>query len=334
MAGILVDSKDTILRANLDVEALLNIQREDLTGKSLTDIIEADDNSWCSVDPVDNLGTPSIGRELRAKVAGKRREFRTAVYALDEDGTARLVTLRDQDDPAIQEVTDLKTSLEELCACVAHEIRNPLTGIRTTVQFISSKMDKENPHREDLSAVLKEMDRIEEIIGDLLRFGRPADIEKTPSDINGLLERVLATLEQQLTDSDIDLKKNLSTDVPTFPFSPDALQQVFLNLVRNGVEAMPEGGRLSVSTALKRYRTDRPEQVEITVSDTGPGIPEDLLNDIFKPFFTTRHNGTGLGLPISLGIIRSHGGTMTARNRNPGGAAFKILLPLGSEEKS
>ena len=185
-----------------------------------------------------------------------------------------------------------------------------------------------------LTAVLKEMDRIEEIIGDLLRFGRPAEFSMVEADLNDLVGRILDSVEAQCSDSDVEIRRNLATELPPFAFSPDNLQQVLLNLVRNSLESMPEGGRLKVTTSRRQFRSDRAPEAEIFVSDTGHGIPGDLLEDIFKPFFTTRSNGTGLGLPISLGIVRAHGGRMTARSRSGGGTTFRISLPLTQEENA
>jgi signal transduction histidine kinase len=136
-------------------------------------------------------------------------------------------------------------------------------------------------------------------------------------------------MESQLAEAEIEVKRNLSPDLPAFVFSPDGIQQVLLNLLRNAIEAMPQGGRLKVTSTLRRFRSGRPPAAEIFVSDTGHGIPDDVLGNIFKPFFTTRHNGTGLGLPISHGIVRAHGGRIYARNRTPAGATFRISLPLG-----
>jgi signal transduction histidine kinase len=217
---------------------------------------------------------------------------------------------------------------------VAHEIRNPLTGVRTTVQFVDSKLDPEDARHEDLQEVVKELDRIEQIIGDLLLFGRPVEGHKVRTDLNALVSRVLDSMESQFKEAEIEVKRNLSPDLPVFVFSPDNLQQVLLNLIRNSLEAMPEGGRLRVTTTLRRFRSGRPPAAEIFVSDTGHGIPDDLLDQIFKPFFTTRHNGTGLGLPISTNIVRGHGGRLTARNRREGGATFRVSLPLDREEEA
>lgn len=337
-AVLIVDDKRRILQANAAACKLLRSEFSELKGSDLTEVIRSEDTTWWSTDPVDRLGSPTVGRKLKARIKGALRNLRVGVFPLvhGDAGAGTLVTVRDgrvtDRDP--HEEKDHLTSLGELSACVAHEIRNPLTGIRTTVQFVDSKMEENDPRHEDLQEVIKEIDRIEKIIENLLLFARPVEGTRTLADLNAVLTRVLDSMEGAFTEGEIEVKRNFSDDLPEFRFSPDNLQQVVLNLIRNAVEAMPEGGKLKITTTQRRFRSGRTSAAEIFISDTGHGIPEDLLGNIFKPFFTTRHNGTGLGLPISASIIRAHGGRMYARNRAHGGATFRISLPLVTEEKA
>jgi signal transduction histidine kinase len=328
---LVLDTKRRIVFASPAACAVLRADPDALTGRDLTEVVKAEDPHWLSTDPVDRLGTPRSGRKLKAKVAGARRVLRVGVWPLGEEGSDQgmLVSVRDgraESDP--EEVKDHLTSLGELSACVAHEIRNPLTGIRTTVQFVTSKLDAQDPHREPLGEVIAEIDRIEQFIEDLLLFARPAEVTRAKGDLNALLTRVLDAMAPQFEEAKVDVRRNLSADVPPLSFSSDALQQVAQNLLRNAMEAMPEGGKIRVTTAQKRFRSGRPPIVELFVSDTGHGIPESLQDQIFKPFFTTRPAGTGLGLPISASIVRAHGGRIAARNRAGGGATFRVILPL------
>jgi signal transduction histidine kinase len=333
---LLLDPKRRVLHASQAACSVLRCSRQELVDKELTEIIRTDDPTWFSTDPVDRLGAPSIGRKLKARVGGARRHLRVGVYPIrgGEEEAGLLVTVRDaraaDRDP--HEKKDHLTSLGELSACVAHEIRNPLTGIRTTVQFVDSKLDPEDPKHEDLQEVIGEIDRIEQIIGDLLLFARPAEGNKITADLNALINRVLDSMETQFQEAEVEVRRNLAPELTPFVFSPDSLQQVLHNLIRNALEAMPEGGKLRVTSTLRRFRSDRSPAAEIFVSDTGHGIPEDLMDSIFKPFFTTRHNGTGLGLPITASIVRGHGGLIYARNRPQGGATFRISLPLHQAE--
>ncbi len=338
LAAMVLDMRRRILFANEAACALLRGSAEDLKGKDLTEVVRSEDPTWWSTDPVDRLGAPAVGQRIKARIKGRRRSLRASVHPLREgdEELGTLVTLSDpraaERDP--REEKAYLDSLGELSACVAHEIRNPLTGVRTTVQFVDSKLDPADPRHEDLQEVIKELDRIEQIIGDLLLFGRPVEGHKVETDLNGLVGRVLDSMESQFQESEVEVKRNLTPDLAPFVFSPDNLQQVLLNLIRNALEAMPEGGKLRVTTTLRRFRSGKPPAAEIFVSDTGHGIPEDLLDQIFKPFFTTRHNGTGLGLPISTNIVRGHGGRLTARNRREGGATFRVSLPLDRREEA
>ncbi|HET9232977.1 MAG TPA: ATP-binding protein, partial [Candidatus Eisenbacteria bacterium] len=315
--------------------AVLRADPESLNGRDLTEVVKAEDPNWLSTDPVDRLGTPRSGRKLKAKVAGARRVLRVGVWPLGQEGgdQGMLVSVRDgrgESDP--EEVKDHLTSLGELSACVAHEIRNPLTGIRTTVQFVTSKLAPADPQREPLGEVIAEIDRIEQFIEDLLLFARPAEVTRAKGDLNALLGRVLDAMAPQFEEAKVEVRRAFSPEVPPLSLSPDAMQQVAQNLLRNAMEAMPEGGRIRITTTLRRFRSGR-TVVELFVSDTGHGIPEDLHHQIFKPFFTTRPSGTGLGLPISASIIRAHGGRIAARNRAGGGTTFRVTLPVEDGRK-
>jgi PAS domain S-box-containing protein len=336
--ALALDTKRRVLLANRAACALLGADTDDLRGRDLTEIIVTQDPTWCSTDPVDRLGSPSIGQKIKARVNGKRRSLRVGVYPLEEgaEDVGMLVTVRDaraaDRDP--HEEQDHLMSLGELSACVAHEIRNPLTGIRTTVQFVDSKLDTKDPRHEDLQEVIKEIDRIEQIIGNLLLYARPTEGSRTTADLNDLVTRVLDGQEGAFEAARVEVKANLSPEIPPFLFNPDAMQQVLLNLIRNSVEAMRGGGKLKVTTTLRRFRSGRPPAAEIFVSDTGHGIPESVMPNIWKPFFTTRPTGTGLGLPISANIVRGHGGRVFARNRATGGATFRISIPIPQDEGS
>ena len=332
---LVLDAKRRVVFASPAACAVLRSAPESLLGRDLTEVVKAEDPHWLSTDPVDRLGTPRSGRKLKVKVGGTRRVLRVGVWPLGSEGSDQgmLVTVRDgrgESDP--EEVKDHLTSLGELSACVAHEIRNPLTGIRTTVQFVTSKLPPEDPKREPLGEVIAEIDRIEQFIEDLLLFARPAEVTRGKGDLNALLARVLDAMSPQFEEVEVDVRRNLSPELPAFSFSADAMQQVAQNLLRNAMEAMPEGGKIRVTTTLRRFRSGRAPVAELFVSDNGHGIPEALHGQIFKPFFTTRPNGTGLGLPISASIVRAHGGRIAAKNRAGGGATFRVMLPLDDEE--
>jgi signal transduction histidine kinase len=137
-------------------------------------------------------------------------------------------------------------------------------------------------------------------------------------------------MDAQLADAQVAVKREYMEELPLVEVDPDLMQQVFLNLCLNAAQAMPEGGTLTITTGVRRYRTRR-SLVDVSISDTGVGIPRDLMEKIFDPFFTTRSMGTGLGLPISVQIVRDTGGVVTAKNNPGGGATLRVSLPLPPE---
>jgi signal transduction histidine kinase len=268
-------------------------------------------------------------REVRGTVAEREVLMRYSATGLGDSGDV-LIRVEDLVDADSEEEvfrnTERLISLGELSARVAHEIRNPLTGVRTTVQFVASKLRAGDSRRDDLQDVLKELDRIEQIITDLLLFARPQAARPVPTDFREIVEKVLDILARRFMDGGIEVDVDLEADVPLVQVDPDMVQQVVLNLVINAIQAMPNGGVLRVTTGLRRTRYKK-AYVDLTIADTGPGIPEEVKEKIFDPFYTTRSMGTGLGLSISLQIAREHGGNVTARNLAQGGAAFRFALP-------
>jgi signal transduction histidine kinase len=183
--------------------------------------------------------------------------------------------------------------------------------------------------------VIKELDRIEQIITGLLLFARPQSGHPNLMSVHDVLEKTLAGIELQLKDQDVLVVTEYADDLPEVWIDGDLVQQVFLNLCLNAMQAMPQGGKLTITTAPRRYRTRR-SFVDVSFSDSGKGIPREAMEKIFDPFFTTRSMGTGLGLSISLQIVRDLGGVITAKNNAQGGATFRVSFPLPADpgEKS
>ena len=304
------------------------VDREDVMGRPIGEVFESETERWY----LPERGARAEGRasrEVRGTVAEREVLMRYSLSGLGESG-AVLIRIEDLVDADSEEEvfrnTERLISLGELSARVAHEIRNPLTGVRTTVQFVASKLRAGDSRRDDLQDVLKELDRIEQIITDLLLFARPQAGRPVPTDLREIAEKVLDNLARRLEDAGIEVERDLDEGLPEVTVDPDMAQQVVLNLVINAIQAMPEGGTLRVGAGLRRTRYKK-AYIDVVVVDSGPGIPEEVKEKIFDPFFTTRSMGTGLGLSISLQIAREHGGNLTARNLAQGGAAFKFSLP-------
>jgi len=331
-AVVALDRERRVIYHNRRLDELLGVESGSLLGTPGAKLFPGADARWLK-------GASREAREFRIEAEG--REFTLKAEALplrDDDGDAigSVVlgeAISESEDGEFQKRIDRLVSLGELSAYVAHEIRNPLTGIRTTVQFVGSKFKTRDPRREDLDDVIRELDRIEQIITGLLMFARPPVARPQPCDVQQILDKTLDLLSAQLEESNVTLKKDFGEKLPQVFADPDLTQQVFLNLCLNGVQAMPEGGDLSVATGIRRYRTRR-SMVDVSFQDTGVGIPRELMERIFDPFFTTRSMGTGLGLSVSVQIMRDVGGVITAKNNPGGGATLRVSFPVPSEPPS
>jgi two-component system NtrC family sensor kinase len=224
-----------------------------------------------------------------------------------------------------------------LAAAVAHEINNPLEAIKNALYLLVTRIPADDPNRSFLEIASRETERVSAIIRQMLGFYRQTPFRQ-PVDVNHLLREVAALLERQLRRSRVTLTLQLSPHLPLVLGSGDQLKQVFLNLFLNAQEAMPEGGRLTVTTHLAKDG-DRElllpaEWIVVQVQDTGIGIPEEHQRHIFEPFFSTKREqkGTGLGLWVSMGIIQQHGGQMRVRSRPGRGTTFIIALPPGASD--
>jgi signal transduction histidine kinase len=334
--ALALDLRKKVVFANRKALHMLGLPLEAVIGKDAHQVLNSEDRRWASVDPADHPGSRGPSRKILATVNGVKTLLETTAFPLkdgreEETGVAVLLREAYLEGEDLEDQTDRLISLGELSASVAHEIRNPLTGIRTTVQFVLSKLPAADPKREDLSEVIQELDRIEQIIEDLLLFSKPKGGNKVPTDLNALLEKILDGMEGQFQSNEIKVERSLSPKLLPILLDPDLIQQVFLNLLINAVEAMPGGGELKITSTLRRYRSDL-YYAEVFISDSGMGIDPENIEKIFIPFFTTRSMGTGLGLPISLQIVREHGGKITVRNRTTGGATFRVSLPAGEGE--
>jgi PAS domain S-box-containing protein len=337
---VALDESRRVVYVNRRAEEMLGQSAEELMGREICSALSTRDDRWLDTEGSDRLGVPDEERDLRIEVGGREVVLHTSpVEIMDlrnaRVGTAVLLEEADEGDQDLEQERkiDRLISLGELSAYVAHEIRNPLTGIRTTVQFVGSKFPHDDPLKSDLEDVIQEIDRIEQIITSLLVFARPPTGKPAPTQVADVVNKALDNLEPQCEAARVSVGLAVADAVPLVLADSDLLLQVFLNLLLNAIQAMPNGGSLAVSVISKRTRHRR-NMVEVSISDTGQGIPQENLEKIFAPFFTTRPTGTGLGLAISQQIIREYGGLISAANRPSGGAQFRVMLPGLSARKA
>ena len=216
-------------------------------------------------------------------------------------------------------------AIGELAAGVAHEINNPLAIIRGNSELVQMALPPESGCQEELSIITGAVGRVERIVANLLRFARSEKKRIGRVAVAPLLEAILSQIGHQVPLQGITVRTDLAA-VAEIEGDGDQLRQVFTNLLLNGIQAMPAGGELTVSG-----RSDAAAGIcEVTVSDTGTGIAAEQLDKIFNPFFTTRSAGTGLGLSVSYGIVRDHGGEISVESEAGKGSSFRVKLPLKS----
>jgi two-component system, NtrC family, sensor kinase len=221
-------------------------------------------------------------------------------------------------------------SLGKLAAGVAHEINNPLTGILTNSSLLLEDMEKDDPKYEDVEVMVKETIRCREIVKRLLDFARQTKPQKRLASINTLIDNIILLVRNQTSFRNILIEKDLDTSLPDILVDPDQVQQVFVNIILNAAEAMTKGGSLTI----RSMPSPDNSSLVITFVDTGPGIPEEVRERIFDPFYTTKEHGTGLGLSISYGIVEQHGGTISVDSTAGRGSTFTISLPILTSEVS
>jgi PAS domain S-box-containing protein len=220
-------------------------------------------------------------------------------------------------------------SLGEITASMAHEFNNPLGIVMGFTQDLMSETDPSDPHYRSLKIIDDETKRCEKIIRDLLQFARPKSTDFCPTDVKQIVEKTLGLVANHLYKQKIEAITQLEEDLPKIYADPQELEQVLVNLYFNAIDAMPEGGMLTVGAKLSLGAPGGPQEVAITVSDTGFGIPPEDLPKIFQPFFTARKkSGLGLGLPICDRIIKNHGGRIKVESQPGQGTTFEIYLPV------
>ncbi len=233
---------------------------------------------------------------------------------------------------------DRLAALGEMSAGLAHEIRNPLAAIKGAVQYLDpKKLPAED--REFLEIMIEEVNRLNGVVTQFLDYSRPLKTSMAPTDVNEVLGKTFKLLETE-TPASIKVEFDLAGWLPHVQADAEQLKQVFLNLALNAFQAMPGGGRLTVSTRLARDELSfwregpkRGDLVEIRFRDTGPGVPEEARDNIFVPFYTTKEKGTGLGLAICQRLVKAHQGSIVVRSSSGEGAEFLVSLPGMREER-
>ena len=246
-------------------------------------------------------------------------------------GKARLINTYEFKYHELATQTEKLTALGRMAAGIAHEINNPLAGVLLYSSNMIKKVPKGDALEEGLQVIIDETIRCRKIIQELLEFSKGSEPTKAPTNINEIIDKSLNILENEFLLNRVEVVRNLNPDLPDIMADGSQLEQVFVNLLINAVQAVPEGGTVQVKSSLN----EPDSSVSIEVKDNGAGIGRKEQAKIFEPFFSTKSNGTGLGLSVSYGIVRNHQGNISVESRLGEGTRFIIKIPFtqkGSKE--
>jgi len=225
---------------------------------------------------------------------------------------------------------DRLVSLGKLASGIAHELRNPLAGIKTTAQALGEEMTGDDSRREYLHRITKEIDRLNDLLKTFFSFAKPQNLNLVHCHIKDIINEIIPFLIKEIADKGIRFNETYHPQLPKVEVDKTQMHQVFLNLFLNAIQAMPNGGelRIEANPVISRSSTGSQQNfIKVVISDSGRGIPPQIVHKIFDPFFTTKSRGIGLGLSITYQIIKKHGGTIKVDSQWEKGTSFVINLP-------
>lgn len=327
---VAIDTRGRVLAWNRSAETIVGLDREQVRSTPLPRLLP--ERSWheALVRSLE-MGETTVGAEhdvVRSDGSSVPVEVSTAPLR-DVEGRIRGAVATLLDVSSLKEMEDRIRQLDRLAALgrfassVAHELRNPLTGIATGVQYLSRGFPQGDERHESVAFILREVVRLNTIIQDLFTATKPRAILPRPTRITDVVDYALRGLAPAVDASGVTIERRDADSWPTVTADTDQLQQVLLNLIQNAVQASEKGSVVGIRAF--RRAGERPAVV-IEVEDKGHGIPSDLLPKIFEPFFTTRPKGTGLGLFVAHGIVQRHGGALEVES-DAGGTRFRVVLP-------
>lgn len=328
--GILtIDGECRITSVNGPACRILNIQRPEgacswqdllkewpeLTSELQRGLQDAQDKPWGQYVPLERSGRPMTYRLALFPL----RFLQQPGWLLTVEDLTERVNMREQ-----VARMDRLASLGRMSAGIAHEIRNPLTGVSLLLDELHDRLLGQESDQMLIRRALGEIERLEGLVGELLHFSTLSELKLEPGRVQDVLQDSLFLIRKQCERSNIQLVERIDTDLPEIALDAGRLKQVFLNLFSNAIDAMPDGGVLTLNVEREN------ESIRVLVADTGIGIAPEKISLVFEPFYTSKGQGTGLGLAISHNIISDHGGTINVESRPQHGAAFTVSLPVNA----
>ncbi|NOY60366.1 MAG: PAS domain S-box protein [Calditrichaeota bacterium] len=322
---ISLDKDGRITTINQNAANLLGLNYNKVKGKRLTEVMHK-----CNLKKTFLPSTDIFEQQMECRLNDNRviPLSTTSSQLKNENGEVigTVIILRDlRDIKSLEEKvarSERLASLGRMAAGIAHEIRNPLSSIKGFAQYFRNKFDAKSEDANYAEVMIKEVDRLNRVIQDLLNFARPQEPDFQPTDILKIVKHSLKLIESDVQAKNVQIIKNFDKNLPLIAADGDLITQALLNIFINAMEAMDEK-KNKLSIAVKSLGSS----IEIDISDTGKGIARENLSHIFDPFFTSKKNGTGLGLAIVYRIIENHHGEIGVMSESGKGTTFKIALP-------
>ncbi len=264
------------------------------------------------------------GRSIPTEITAKVTRYENKVSNI---GICRDISKRVEMEQRVREAEKL-AYIGQITTSLSHEIRNPLSAVKLNLQIIKRNAQLQGNDQRRIDISTREVIRLEHILTELLDFAKPLQIEIDRCRVNMIISSCLELLEMKMMEKGLIKTTSYAPGIPEIQGDSEKLGQAVINLLLNAIEASPGGGQILVKSQYRPNGWTRP-RVEIFIEDEGVGVPEEVMGDIFKPFFTTKSKGTGLGLSNVKRILEAHGGGVDVENRRPCGASFHVFLPIG-----
>ncbi|MEN3190184.1 MAG: ATP-binding protein [Atribacterota bacterium] len=331
-AVVSIDNNGIIKTFNRKSEEIFGKQKEEVLNKECQKVLNLRVEGECILKKC-LLENRNVDQEISLEEEGLKRKILdvSTSFLTDESGkrTGLVAVIRD-----VTEIKNLNdeiarnkrlAALGKLSAGIAHEIRNPLSSIRGLAQFVSDSFSRDDERREDLNTIIQEVDRLNNLVVQVLDYAKVKKLNITSFSLKNLINDVVELFKQEITNKQIKFDIKLSPDISLIQADKDQIRQILMNIIINAIQAIPEKGEIKIK-AEKDFIRENPA-IKLVVEDNGIGIAAQDLNQIFDPFFSTKEQGSGLGLSIVYKLIEGHQGEIKVESKEGKGTKFIIILP-------
>ncbi|HEU0124236.1 MAG TPA: ATP-binding protein [Bryobacteraceae bacterium] len=328
---LLFDENERLIMAGRPAERLFHIPRPELIGMNLQELLPDASSIGSSLRTAVQFHKSLTDMLVRHRLrSGEEQNF---LLSLDWNADQMLVTLRDAESrKALASHLDLSSRLaaiSRLTGGVAHEIKNPLNAIAINLEVLRSRLDEDNEDtKAEVDIIAKEISRLDRVVKTFLNFTRPVEVKLTAINVGEMVREIGQLVEEQASRNKVALSVSTPEGAATAWADPDLLKQALLNIVVNGIEAMPDGGPLRFGLLPDG------NDLAVEIEDRGPGIPEDVQEKIFQLYFTTKTNGSGIGLAVAYQAVQLMGGMLALRSQPGYGTMFRVTLPAVADENA